>query len=40
MEAQVRRETGQDLPESAEAVTVRQRDVIPFTEIARVALQR
>ncbi|MGQ4420890.1 MFS transporter, partial [Streptomyces sp. SAS_269] len=40
IEAEVRRETGQDLPEPAEAVTVRQRDVIPFTEIARVALQR
>ncbi|MFE9864292.1 MFS transporter [Streptomyces sp. NPDC005506] len=28
------------MPEPADAVTVRQRDVVPFTEIARVALQR
>ncbi|MGW3724392.1 MFS transporter [Streptomyces sp. F001] len=40
IEAEVRQETGLELPEPGEAVTVRQRDVIPFTEIARVALQR
>ncbi|MEV6653126.1 MFS transporter [Streptomyces sp. NPDC051219] len=40
IEAEVREETGQKLPEPGEAITVRQRDVIPFTEIARVALQR
>ncbi|MFF0191224.1 MFS transporter [Streptomyces sp. NPDC005244] len=40
IEAEVRQETGRELPEPAAAVTVRQRDVIPFTEIARTALQR
>ncbi|NUQ99408.1 MAG: MFS transporter [Streptomyces sp.] len=40
IEAEVRQETGRQLPEPAAAVTVRQRDVIPFTEIARVALRR
>lgn len=40
IEAEVRQETGRQLPEPAGAVTVRQRDVIPFTEIARVALKR
>ncbi|MFJ8075071.1 MFS transporter [Streptomyces sp. NPDC096176] len=40
IEAEIREETGLTLPEPEEAVTVRQRDVIPFTEIARVTLQR
>ncbi|MET7572154.1 MFS transporter [Streptomyces sp. NPDC005492] len=40
IEAEVRQETGRQLPEPTAAVTVRQRDVIPFTEIARAALQR
>ncbi|MER6821601.1 MFS transporter [Streptomyces cellulosae] len=40
IEAEVRQETGQELPEPSEAVTVRQRDVIPFREIAGVALRR
>ncbi|MGW3624105.1 MFS transporter [Streptomyces sp. NPDC000880] len=40
IEAEVREETGQELPEPSEAITVRQRDVIPFTEIARVAIHR
>ncbi|MEU0967041.1 MFS transporter [Streptomyces sp. NPDC005917] len=40
IEAEVRQETGLPLPEPDEAVTVRQRDVIPFTEIARVTLRR
>lgn len=40
IEAEVREETSQDLPEPGEAITVRQRDVIPFTEIARVAIKR
>jgi MFS family permease len=37
---EVRQETGRELPEPGEAVTVRQRDVIPFREIAGVALRR
>ncbi|GAA3828460.1 MFS transporter [Streptomyces phyllanthi] len=40
IEAEVREETGRQLPEPDEAITVRQRDVIPFTEIARVAIKR
>ncbi|MEV5397993.1 MFS transporter [Streptomyces cellulosae] len=40
IEAEVRQETGQELPEPGEAVTVRQRKVIPFREIAGVALRR
>ncbi|MFE6134105.1 MFS transporter, partial [Streptomyces sp. NPDC056437] len=40
IEAEVREETGQELPEPGEAITIRQRDDIPFTEIARVALHR
>ncbi|MEU0395672.1 MFS transporter [Streptomyces sp. NPDC006208] len=40
IEAEVHQETGRELPEPGEAVTVRQRDVIPFTEIAGVALRR
>ncbi|MFD6282041.1 MFS transporter [Streptomyces sp. NPDC060209] len=40
IEAEVRRETGRELPEPAEAITIRQRDVIPFVEIARTAVRR
>jgi MFS family permease len=40
IEAEVRQETGRELTEPGEAVTVRQRDVIPFREIAGVALRR
>ncbi|WP_127360297.1 MFS transporter [Actinacidiphila soli] len=40
IEAEVRAETGRELPEPGEPITVRQRKVIPFTEIARVAMQR
>ncbi|MEV7001780.1 MFS transporter [Streptomyces sp. NPDC093982] len=40
MEAEVRRQTQQELPEPGEATTVRQRKVIPFAEIARIAMQR
>src|SRR5690606_23776044 len=40
IEAEVRRETQRELPEPGEAVTVRQRDVIPFREIAGVAVRR
>ena len=37
IEAEVRRETGEDLPEPKETIAVRQRDAIPFREIARVS---
>lgn len=40
IEDEVRRETQRELPEPGEAVTVRQRDVIPFREIAGVAVRR
>ncbi|MEV2227416.1 MFS transporter [Streptomyces phaeochromogenes] len=40
IEAEVSQETSRELPEPGEAVTVRQRDVIPFKEIAGVALRR
>ncbi|MDI9835136.1 MFS transporter [Streptomyces sp. KAU_LT] len=40
IEAEVRQETDRELPEPGEAVTVRQRDVIPFKEIAGVAVRR
>ncbi|WP_327321608.1 MFS transporter [Streptomyces sp. NBC_01210] len=40
IEAEVRRETGQELPEPNEAITIRQREAIPFREIARTAFQR
>ncbi|MEV6793230.1 MFS transporter [Streptomyces sp. NPDC051320] len=40
IEAEVRRETGRKLPEPGEAITIRQRQVIPFVEIARTAVQR
>jgi MFS family permease len=37
IEAEVRQETGVDLPAPREKIAVRQRDVIPFREIASVA---
>jgi MFS family permease len=40
IEAEVRSETGQELPEPGESIAVRQRDVIPFREIASVAVKR
>ncbi|MFJ5556589.1 MFS transporter [Streptomyces sp. NPDC093250] len=40
IEAEVRQEIGRELPEPGEAVTVRQRKVIPFREIAGTALRR
>ena len=40
IEAEVRQEVGKELPEPAQAITIRQREVIPFTEIARTAMQR
>src|SRR3954454_14986848 len=36
IEAEVRRETGEDLPEPRETIAIQQRDAIPFREIARV----
>ncbi|MEV6782140.1 MFS transporter [Streptomyces sp. NPDC051098] len=40
IEAEVRQDTQQELPEPGEAITVRQRKIIPFAEIARVAMRR
>jgi MFS family permease len=40
IEAEVRAETGVDLPEPDQHIVVRQRDAIPFREIARVAFSR
>jgi len=40
IEADVRAETGQELPEPGERIRVRQRDAIPFRELARVAFKR
>jgi MFS family permease len=40
IEAEVHAETGVELPEPDEAITVRQRDAIPFRELARVAIKR
>ena len=40
IEEEVRRETGADLPEPDEAITVRQRDTVKFRELARVAIKR
>jgi MFS family permease len=40
IEEQVRLETRQDLPEPREAIVVRQREAIPFREIARVFFKR
>jgi MFS family permease len=37
IEAEVRRETGEDLPEPKETIAIRQREAIPFREIARVS---
>jgi MFS family permease len=40
IEEQVRRETGVELTQPDEAITVRQRESIPFRELARVAFKR
>jgi MFS family permease len=40
VEAEVREETGATLPEPEKSIAVRQRDAIPFREIARVAIER
>jgi MFS family permease len=40
IEAQVEAETAIELPEPEEEITVRQRDAIPFRELARVAIKR
>jgi MFS family permease len=40
IEAEVRAETGQELQEPGEAVVIRQREAIPFREIAGVAFRR
>jgi MFS family permease len=40
IEAEVKEETGVELGEPGEAITVRQRDAIPFRELARVAITR
>jgi MFS family permease len=40
IEEEVRDESGQELPEPTETIVVRQRDAIPFREIARVLVRR
>lgn len=40
IESEVRQEVSGELPEPGESITIRQRKVIPFTEIARTAMQR
>ncbi|MEA2256153.1 MAG: hypothetical protein QOG35_2198 [Solirubrobacteraceae bacterium] len=40
IEAEVRAEVGRDLPEPGESIVVRQREAIPFREIASVAIRR
>jgi MFS family permease len=40
IEAEVRADTGEELREPGEAITVRQRAAIPFREIANVAIRR
>jgi len=40
IEEEVRRETGAELPPPREAITIRQRDAIPFREITRVLVKR
>jgi MFS family permease len=40
IEAEVREETGRELPEPRGSITVRQREAIPFREIASVAFKR
>jgi MFS family permease len=40
IEARVRRETGRDLRDPGEAIVVRQRDAIPFREIAATLIRR
>jgi Sugar (and other) transporter/NUDIX domain len=40
IEREVREETGEDLEDVSETITIRQRSVIPFREIAKVAFTR
>ncbi|MEA2249858.1 MAG: hypothetical protein QOG70_100 [Solirubrobacteraceae bacterium] len=40
IEAEVRAEVGRELPEPGESIVVRQREAIPFREIAAVAVKR
>ncbi|HEX3294800.1 MAG TPA: MFS transporter [Solirubrobacterales bacterium] len=40
IEAEVREESGRELPEPGESITIRQREAIPFREIAGVAVRR
>jgi MFS family permease len=40
IEARVRAEVGEELPEPTEVITVRPRGAIPFRELAKVAIQR
>jgi MFS family permease len=40
IEEEVRRETGQDLPEPDQCIAVRQRDAIPFRELISTAFRR
>jgi MFS family permease len=40
IEAEVRAETGEELPEPAESIVIRQREAIPFREIAAVTAKR
>src|SRR4051812_46332002 len=40
IEEDVRRETGEELPPPADPITVRQRDAIPFRELARTIVRR
>ncbi len=40
IEAEVREQTGVQLTEPGQAITVRQRDAIPFRELAKVAIKR
>jgi MFS family permease len=40
IEAEVRADVGRDLPEPGETIVVRQREAIPFREIASVALEK
>jgi MFS family permease len=39
IEEEVKREVGHELPPVSERIAIRQRDVIPFTEIARVTIR-
>jgi MFS family permease len=40
IEDEVKRETGRELPEPSEEIVVRQRDAIPYRELARIAFKR